>query len=1250
MRRCATILLVLSLLIAAEPPVPRPEMKPLPKDVKPFEYVPANVPFYPKSDRWGVVGENIKKMQKPLDSAESMKHITTPKEFDLKLFVDETKLGGGKPIAMNWDERGRLWVALTTDYPNNKQPEGEGHDRIVICEDTKGDGVCDKVTTFADKLSIPTSLLRYKDGVIVTQAPHTLFLRDTKGTGVCDKREILFTGWGVQDTHAGPSNLHYGFDNWIYGMVGYSGFRGTVGGEQHRFSQGFFRFKLEANPATEKANPAREGGGDASVSVTKLEFLRSVSNNAWGVGFSEEGHLFGSTANGCPSVYMPIPNRYYEAVKGWSPSVLRNIAPDNHFEPITDKVRQVDFHGGFTAAAGSAIYTARTYPKEYWNRIQFVCEPTGHLVAMFRLTPEGSDFKASYWGNLFASDDEWCAPIAAEVGPDGNVWVIDWYNFIVQHNPTPPGFRTGRGAAYETELRDKKFGRIYRVVPKDAKPFAALRLDSAKPEQLVETLKNENLFWRLTAQRLLLDSGEIKGSVLAALWKLTELDLRHDVLPSLARAHVISVLAERSETGGRYWLGVLASIAERDPSVAARRRAVQILASKQDRNVPADLLHAMDDSDEQVRIAAFLAFAELSDVPERYEVGNRLVEVALGLVNRRSDRWLTEAFIAAAARNDAEFLAACSSHRPVDPSARWWEMLGTIAEHHARSGKLFPRVIQAVLDGDPASAEVILARWAKVWPKDGTAKLPREVEEAIEKAFPRLTASGRGSLLYLAANWGSSALAGRAAEIAKTMIVTATDKKQSDESRIAAVKQLAAIAPLSGETADRLLAIITPQSSPLLNETIVEALGSSTASALAVVKRLNSWSPATRAAAIRTLLGRVESTRVLLDALDKGEVLIGELALDQREALARHTDRAIARRAQTILARGGGLPNPDRQKVVDEYLTVTKKTGDAELGKVIFKNNCAKCHRHNGEGAQIGPDLSGVAVHTKEHLLIDILDPSRSVEGNFRVYRVEMKDGRSLNGLLASETKTTIELIDAEAKKNVLQRSEIDELQVSNKSLMPEGFEKTLKSDDLVNLLAFLTKRGKYLPLPLDKVATVVTTKGMFNSEEAMAERLIFRDWSPKTVDGVPFILVDPQGTQSKNAIMLNGPTGKIPPTMPKSVKLPCNAPAKAIHFLGGIGGWSYPATAKGSVSAVVRLHYADGQIEDHDLINGEHFADYIRRVEVPKSKFAFAVRGQQVRYFAIEPKRAEPIKEIELRKGSDDSAPVFMAVTIEGK
>src|SRR5262249_8960296 len=159
-------------------------------------------------------------------------------------------------------------------------------------------------------------------------------------------------------------------------------------------------------------------------------------------------------------------------------------------------------------------------------------------------------------------------------------------------------------------------------------------------------------------------------------------------------------------------------------------------------------------------------------------------------------------------------------------------------------------------------------------------------------------------------------------------------------------------------------------------------------------------------------------------------------------------------------------------------------------------------------GAKIGPDLTGMAVHSREHLLTDIIDPSRSVEGNYRQYLVTTKNGRVLAGLLASETRTAIELFDAEGKKHTLLRDDVAELQATPKSLWPEGSEKRVSAAALVNLLEFLTKRGKSLPLPLAKAATVVSTRGMFHSEDSLAERLIFADWSPKTFEGVPFLLV----------------------------------------------------------------------------------------------------------------------------------------------
>jgi hypothetical protein len=170
----------------------------------------------------------------------------------------------------------------------------------------------------------------------------------------------------------------------------------------------------------------------------------------------------------------------------------------------------------------------------------------------------------------------------------------------------------------------------------------------------------------------------------------------------------------------------------------------------------------------------------------------------------------------------------------------------------------------------------------------------------------------------------------------------------------------------------------------------------------------------------------------------------------------------------------------------------------------------------------------------------------------------------------------------------------------------------------------------------------------MFYSPDAELERLVFDDWKPHTFEGVPFQLIDPRGQRVPNVVLLYGPQGYLPPKMPKAVRLACNAPAKAIHLLSGVSGWGFSYTPRGTVSLIVRLHYADGKTEDHPLRNGVHFADYIRRVDVPESRFAFDLHGRQVRYLAVRPQRPEPIAEVEFVKGQDPTAPIIVAVTVE--
>ena len=438
------------------------------------------------------------KYQLPLSAEDSMDYAQVPVGWELELFAADPELVN--PIFMAWDERGRLWVAETVDYPNDLR-DGTGNDTIKILEDTNGDGRCDKVTVFAEGLNIPTSLTFWNGGIIVAQVPEFLFLKDTDGDDKVDIRETIMTGWGIRDTHAGPSNLRYGLDNWIYGAVGYSGFKGTVGGEDLKFRSGIFRFRPDGS---------------------KMEFIHQFNNNTWGLGLNSAGDVFGSTANRNPAFFGGIPRTAYP--KAMIAMSAKMIADQIAFHPITPNIRQVDAFGQYTAGAGYALATSNNFPPAWRDRMAFIGGPTGNLLGMFDNFRDGSGYQAKNRFNLIASADEWFSPVAAEVGPDGHLWVADWYNFIIQHNPTPSAERggyagiNGKGNAYENPNRDKQHGRIYRVKWEGATESSISSLDKASDKELVAALGHDNQFWRLAAQRLLV--GNQRTDSVPALKKL----------------------------------------------------------------------------------------------------------------------------------------------------------------------------------------------------------------------------------------------------------------------------------------------------------------------------------------------------------------------------------------------------------------------------------------------------------------------------------------------------------------------------------------------------------------------------------------------------------------------------------------------------------------------------------------------------------------------------------------------------------
>jgi uncharacterized protein len=594
------------------------------------KYFEGPVPNYEKRNPAPLVQES-------LTPAQSMSLIQVPVGFDLQLFASEPDVVN--PIYINWDERGRLWVIETVDYPNEIKDDDIGDDRIKIIEDTNGDGKADKTTIFADKLNIPTSFVFSNGGIIVSMAPSFVFLKDTNNDDRADIRQYVLKGWGKRDTHAQASNLRYGVDNKIWGVVGYSGYyNGKKGKDSLQFGNGVYKFDPNSK---------------------QLEYLSSTTNNTWGLGFSEEGDVFISTANNTHTAFFGMPKKYFDKAKINETGVQKL---DAHYDmrTATKNLRQVDVHGGFTAAAGHSLYTARAFPKSYWNSVAFVTEPTGRLVHRVNLKPDGAGFKEDGDGwNMLTSADEWAAPIQAEVGPDGALWITDWYDFIIQHNPTPTeqssGLKAenGAGNAYINPLRDHERGRIYRLVYKGNDQKNTLQLSKSDVRGLISALSNNNMFWRTTAQRLLVERKD--KSVFPELYKLIQNQQVDEIGINAPAIHALWTLHGLKAFDGTNPAATSVAIkALSHPSAGVRRAAIEVLPKTAASFQAINKAKLFEDKDYRVRLAAVLATTEMASSAE---IGKALVSMAEKEENF-SDMWLRHALTIASKLNEAEFRAA----------------------------------------------------------------------------------------------------------------------------------------------------------------------------------------------------------------------------------------------------------------------------------------------------------------------------------------------------------------------------------------------------------------------------------------------------------------------------------------------------------------------------------------------------------------------------------------------------------------
>lgn len=633
----------------------------------PFEYEVLDVPYPPPHEERVRYEEEVGPMdrdsnypmyykkQKALSPTEAIDRMILPPGFHVELFASEPDIVN--PIAMNWDEQGRLWVVESIEYPYPREfwPDNGGKDRIMILEDTDEDGKADKFTEFADSLNIPTSLTFSNGGIIVQQAPQTLFLKDTDGDDKADVRKVLFEGWSQYDTHAGPSHLKYGLDNWIWGTVGYSGFEGTVGGEKHKFKMGGYRFKQDGS---------------------ELEFIHRTNNNTWGLGFREGGDAFISTANGNPSTFVPFPQRIYDNVSSMDDPLTDRIAGSARIITLTNLFRQVDWVGAYTAGTGHSVYTARKYPQKYWNKRAFVMDPTMQMVGEFILNEKGTSYQAEYPRNFVASDDEWFSPVVAEVGPDGQVWMADWYNYILQHNAESDRQEPTPGNAYANPLRDRQHGRIYRIVYKGTDDsYGEFSLAGASTDKLVQTLTHDNLLWRKHAQRLLVEQGN--EDIAPDLIKLINNEEVDEAGISTGAIHSLWTLHGLGLLDGEHPEALKAAVGALDhPSEAVRRNAVKVLPKDQSSVQAIIENQLLQDESSKVKLSALVALAEM---PESVEAGSRIFNM-LKDTSVSNDEWIGRSGALAAAQHAGGFLRSAKGDKMIEESLQQEESKNGLAQ------------------------------------------------------------------------------------------------------------------------------------------------------------------------------------------------------------------------------------------------------------------------------------------------------------------------------------------------------------------------------------------------------------------------------------------------------------------------------------------------------------------------------------------------------------------------------------------
>jgi putative membrane-bound dehydrogenase-like protein len=950
----------------------------------------------------------------PLSPAEAIKKMTVPDGFTVELVAAEPTIVN--PVAMTFDERGRIWITESLEYPRSSA--GPGRDRIKVLESTKGDGTYDKVTVFAEGLNIPSGIAVGHGGVWVANSPDILFYREGPDGKAAGKPEVVVTGFGRTDTHELPNSLTWGPDGWLYGLNGVFNYSHVKHrGKDYRFTCALFRI----HPRTKD-----------------FELFCEGTSNPWGIAWDNEGSAFVSACV-IDHLWHLTETGYYHRQGGPYP-------------PYTWKIGSIVKHRHQKAAyCGLHFFDSDAYPPEYREKL-YMGNIHGSCINSDELTRDGSTYFAKPRPDFLTANDAWFMPVVQKTGPDGCLYILDWYD----------RYHCYQDAQRDPKGIDRERGRLYRVRYKDTPRAGTFDLAKETDLKLVERLHSPNVYFRDLAQRLLCErlapGKEADAGRQQALRGRLEQLVRTEREPRKARLHALWALVGSGALAPRFHQDLL-------HSKDATYRAWGVRAAGNQRRLDVfvrdNVLALATDPSPDVRLQVAIAARKLEGV-EPLPLLTQVLSVS-------GDDKLIPPIVW---QNLHPLLDAQSEQF-------FKRVLGTGKALPPGVAAVLPRAIERVLGSKRAGVASVAALVRGLAESDADRAVARQCLTMLaakvqtgEVAGPQAAALKQELLpvlhglfvdrssgpLFLEAAVLAASLKDPVALTALRRLLGATE--EYEDRWLAALEALTAVGDAS--VLDMVGAgLADPQTgSPQGRVRMLAALARLNEPRVAqvVLASYPKMEPDLKARAVDLLTQRTSWSKQLLQAVGKKEVPADALSVNQVRKMLTSKDAELVKQVKAHWGTVRDERNPERERVVAEMRKfLSQNRGDPVAGQQVYKNVCAKCHKMYGEGFDVGPDITVNGRASFEQLLSNVFDPSLVIGAGYQATTVVTTRGQALTGLVTEDNAQRVVLKVEGGKLEIIARGDIETLSQSKVSLMPEGLEKQITPRELADLFAFLT-------------------------------------------------------------------------------------------------------------------------------------------------------------------------------------------------